>query len=231
MADPRVAAGMARQLALRRQTLAGGAQHLGWKSGFASAAARERFGTAGPLFGFLTDRGLRPSGSSIPTGGWKQAVLEAEIAIHLGRDVPAGTAPAEIRAAIAGLGAAIEVADFDPQLVDVEAILAGDIFHRHVLLGPPDGSRAGLSTADVSAVVTADGAEVARSTDPAALTTELVVVLGQLAATLEECGEHLRAGDVVIGGSLIPPMAVTAGPLYRVEVEPLGGLEVRFREE
>jgi 2-keto-4-pentenoate hydratase len=221
---------MARQLTVRRQVLAGGAQHLGWKAGFASAAARERFGTAGPLFGFLTDGGLLPSGSSISIDGWTRAVLEAEIAIHLGRDLPAGAAPAEIRAAIAGLGAAIEVADFDPELVDVESILAGDIFHRHLLLGPPDPSRAGLRTADVGAIVTADGAEVARSTDPAALTTELVVVLGQLAVTLEEFGERLRAGDVVIGGSLIPPMAVTAGPLYRVEVEPLGSLEVRFTE-
>jgi 2-keto-4-pentenoate hydratase len=221
---------MAEQLKLRRRTLAGGARHLGWKAGFASAAARERFGTAGPLFGFLTDRGLLPSGSRIPIDGWTRAVLEAEIAVHLGRDLPAGAAPPEIRAAIAGLGAAIEVADFDPLLVDVEAILAGDIFHRYVLLGPPDAARTGLRTADVGVVVAADSAEVARSTDPAALTTELVDVLGQLAATLEECGERLRAGDVVIGGSLIPPMAVTAGPLYRVEIEPLGGLEVRFQE-
>jgi 2-keto-4-pentenoate hydratase len=221
---------MAAQLARRDELLRAGARRLGWKSGFASAAAKARFGTTSPLFGFLTDRGLLPSGSSIAIGGWTQAVLEPEIAVHLGRDLAAGASTTEIRASIAGLGAAIEVADFDPALTEVESILAGGIFHRAVLLGAPSPAHAGYQTADVSAVVTADGTEVARSAEPAALTGELVDTLGLLAAALEECGEHLRAGDVVITGSLLPPIAVAAGPLYRAVIEPLGALEVRFLE-
>jgi 2-keto-4-pentenoate hydratase len=173
---------------------------------------------------------LLPSGSSIPIGGWTRAVLEPEIAVHLGRDLPSGAEPDEIRASIAALGAAIEIADFDASITDPEGILSGDIFHRHVVLGPPDPSRAGLKTADVSAVVSRDGDEVARSSYPAALTGELLDTLGQLAAALEDCGEQLRAGDVVIAGSLVRPVEVAAGSLYRAEIEPLGALEVRFQE-
>src|SRR3981081_3045464 len=80
IADPRVVAGMAAQLARRAKLLDSGVRHLGWKAGFASAPARERFGTTGPLVGFLTDRGLLRSGSSITVDGWTQPVLEAEIA-------------------------------------------------------------------------------------------------------------------------------------------------------
>jgi 2-keto-4-pentenoate hydratase len=221
---------MASQLALRRQLLSGGARHLGWKCGFASAPARKQLGTSAPLFGFLTDRGLLPSGSSIAIEGWAQAVLEPEIAVHLGRDLPAAAAPATIRQSIAALGPAIEIADSDPSVTDVEGILSGDIFHRHVLLGPPDASRAGLRTEDVSAVVSADGVEIARSSYPAALTGELVDTLAQLAAALEDCGERLLAGDIVIAGSLVRPIAVAAGSFYRAEIELLGTLEVRFQE-
>jgi 2-keto-4-pentenoate hydratase len=221
---------MAAQLERRDQLLGAGARRLGWKAGFASAAAKERLGTTGPLFGFLTDRGLLPSGSRIAIGGWTRAVLEPEIAVHLGRDLAAGASTAEIRASIAALGAAIEVADSDPSVNEVEAILAGDIFHRHVFLGAPNARYAGYQTADVSAAVTADGVEVARSNEPAALTGELVETLGLLAAALEDCGELLRAGDVVITGSLLPPIAVAAGPLYRAVIEPFGALEVRFLE-
>jgi 2-keto-4-pentenoate hydratase len=230
IADPRVTAGMAAQLALRGQLLGAGAKHLGWKCGFASAPARKQLGTSAPLFGFLTDRGLLPSGSSIAIEGWIGAVLEPEIAVHLGRDLPPGAGPDEIRESIAALGPAIEVADFDPSVTEVEAILSGDIFHRHVLLGPPDASHAGFQTAEVSAVVSSDGLEIARSSYPAALTGELVDTLGQLAAALRDCGERLRAGDIVIAGSLVRPIAVAAGSLYRAEIEPLGALEVRFQE-
>ncbi len=221
---------MTTQLALRRQLLGAGARHLGWKCGFASAPARKQLGTSAPLFGFLTDRGLLPSGSSIAIGGWTRAVLEPEIAIHLGSDLPAAAAPGTIRESIAALGPALEVADSDPSVTDVEGILSGDIFHRHVLLGPPVASRAGFRTEDVGAVVSADGVEIARSSYPIALTGELVDTLAQLAAALEDCGEQLRAGDIVIAGSLVRPIAVAAGSFYRAEIEPLGALEVRFQE-
>jgi 2-keto-4-pentenoate hydratase len=221
---------MAAQLARRRQLIDAGARHLGWKAGFASAAVRERLGTTGPLFGYLTDRGLLAAGSAIVIAGWTRPVLEAEVAVHLAGDVPAGASPDEVRAVVAGLGAALEVADLDPSVLDVEAILAGDIFHRHVVLGPPDASRTGYPTAGVTAVITADGAEVAHSSDPVALTGEWVEVLQQLASTLEDCGERLRSGDVVITGSLVAPVAVKAGPRYRAEIEPFGALEVHFQE-
>jgi 2-keto-4-pentenoate hydratase len=221
---------MVAQLALRTRMLEAGALHLGWKCGFASAPARKQLGTSAPLFGFLTDRGLRPSGSSISIAGWTRAVLEPEIAVHLGSDLPMAATPDQIEASIAALGPALEIADPDPSVTEVEAILAGDIFHRHLLLGPPDSSRARLRTADVSAVVSRDGDEIARTSHPAALTGELAETIGHLAAALEGCGERLRAGDIVIAGSLVRPIAVAAGSLYRAEIEPLGALEVRFQE-
>jgi 2-keto-4-pentenoate hydratase len=39
-------------------------------------------------------------------------------------------------------------------------------------------------------------------------------------------GEHLRAGDVVITGSIVPPLNVAPGERITAEIEPLGSLTV-----
>src|SRR5207247_3113489 len=68
---------------------------------------------------------------------------EPEIAVHMGKDLPGGTDRAATISAIAALGPAIELADLNPPPDDVEVTLAGNIFHRYVILGPPDRARAG----------------------------------------------------------------------------------------
>jgi 2-keto-4-pentenoate hydratase len=220
---------MAAQLALRRELLSSGAKHLGWKVGFGTKAAMERLGTQRPLFGFLTDRGLLHPGATVSVAGWTRAVFEPEIAVHLGSDVPAGATGAAVRAAIAGLGPAVELADSDPAVQDVEKILSGDIFHRHMLLGPVDESRAGGSVTGIETRVSRDGEEIAKALDASA-PGNLVAILQALAALLGDNNEALRAGDVVISGSLVPPIEVGPGQALRAEINPLGSLEVRFQE-
>ena len=134
---------MRRQTALRHERLASGAKVAGWKVGFGAPAAKEKLKLAAPLIGFLLDRAILASGSKVSLQGWHKPVAEPEIAIHFGQDVPAGADDATIRAAIAALGPAIELADADAPMDDVEAILAGDIFQRYVVLGPREASRAG----------------------------------------------------------------------------------------
>jgi 2-keto-4-pentenoate hydratase len=228
-ADQRVTNGMAAQMSMRHERLSSGARHLGWKVGFSTQAAMARMSISAPLFGFMTDQSLLTSGSALSIAGWTRAVLEPEVAVHLGSDVPAGAYEARVRAAISGLSPAVEIADFDPDIQDVEGILACNIFHRHVLLGPVDRTRAGASIAALLAVVFRDGEKVAGASGPADFTGETVVILQALAETLEASGEALRAGDVVITGSLVPPVKVGTGQVMRAEISPLGEIEVRFQ--
>jgi 2-keto-4-pentenoate hydratase len=221
---------MAAQMAKRREVLSTGARHLGWKAGFGTKAAMERMGTSAPLFGFLTDRGGLEPGSTVSIAGWTRAVFEPEIAVHIGADIPSGANEAEVRAAIWGLGPAVELADLDASVQDVESILAADIFHRHVLLGPVDTTRAGGSVEGVEARLLRDGEEIGRTSDPTALNGDIVAVLQALAEVLQANGEALRSGDVVITGSLVPPVDVRPGEVLRAEISPLGEIEVRFQE-
>jgi 2-keto-4-pentenoate hydratase len=225
--DERVAAGMRLQLAARAERLRAGDRPLGWKVGFGSAAAMARLGIDRALVGFLLRGNLLPDGAEVPLDGWAAPALEPEIAVHLARDVPPGASRDDVRQAVAGLSAAIELADVDPPPADVRAILAGDIFHRHVLLGPV---RDGVTATDgVRARVLLDGSPVARTDDVTALTGEAVEVVRRTAEVLEACGEQLRGGEVVITGSVVPPLAVVAGQTVTVDFGKLGGLTVSLR--
>jgi 2-keto-4-pentenoate hydratase len=220
----RIRRGTAAMLELRRTRLAEGDRPLGWKVGFGSPAAFELLGTDRPLVGFLTDRGLVDDGATVAVGGWTQPMLEPEIAVHLARDVAGDATQADVRAAIRGLSAAIELADVDSPATDPEPIIAGNIFHRHVLLGPVDEGR---TTADgIHGRLLRDGREIAATDTPEAATGELAEVVRLTAELLAAGGERLRAGDVVITGSIVPPVKVAPGERITAEIEPLGSLTV-----
>jgi 2-keto-4-pentenoate hydratase len=220
--DPRIERGMRAMLELRRARLAAGQRPLGWKVGFGAPAALDRLGIDRPLVGFLTDRGMLEDGAEVAIGDWAAPMLEAEIAVHLARDVGE-----DVREAIAGLSAAIELADVDPPSTDPEAILAGNIYHRHVLLGSLDRERS--STTGISARLVRDGEELAHTGTPEALTGDVVEVVRLTAELLSASGERLRAGDVVITGSIFPPLAIAPGERVTAEVPPLGSLTVALR--
>jgi 2-keto-4-pentenoate hydratase len=219
---------MRAQLARRRERLAAGERPLGWKVGFGAPAALERLGTDGPLVGYLTDGGLVRGGAEpVSVEGWANPWFEAEVAVHVARDVPGGADRDTVREAIAGLGPAIELADVDPPPGgDPEEILAGNIFHRRVILGPVDEGR--RSAEGISGRVLRNGEEVDRTDDPQALTGELVQVVRHVAAVLARNGETLRAGEVVITGAVVPPLPVRAGDALVAELPPLGSVRVRL---
>ena len=207
--------GMRAMLELRAERLAAGDRHLGWKVGFGAPAAMERLGIDRPLAGFLTHGGLLPDGARVEIGDWTAPALETEIAVRIGPDLGIG-----------GLAAAIELADVHPPPSDPEAVLSGNIFHRHVLLGPVHEDR--RDAAGIGARLVRDGEEVARTDDPEALTGRLADVIAVTGANLEAAGERLRPGDIVITGTVLPPLPVEPGQRVRAELGPLGGLTVEL---
>lgn len=225
--DARVLAGTRAMLALQRRQVADGAGRLGWKAAFGSPSGQAALGLDRPLVGFLTRDRLLEAGASASVEGWVRPMLEAEIAVHIGCDLPASPEVADVRDAVAGLSAAIELADLDPPPTDLVQILSGNIFHRHVMLGE---LHPGVTDASgVRATVTRDGAEVGRTDDPQALTGQIVEVVASMAGTLAQVDERLLAGDVVITGAVVPPLEIGPGDHLTVELTGLGALEVTLR--
>jgi len=206
--DPRVQRGMKAQLGMREQRLLAGAKPLGWKVGFGAPAAKARLGISAPLIGFMTDRSLVQSGAATSLSGWSNPVAEPEVAVYIGRDLAAGADRATASAAIAALGPAIEVVDVYQPPDDPEAVLSGNIYHRHVLLGSRDADRAAGKLDGLAGRVMRNGNEFANITDLQANTGDILDIVRHVASMLAAFGERLRVDDVIICGSVVPPIPI-----------------------
>jgi 2-keto-4-pentenoate hydratase len=228
--DPRVVRGMTAQLKLRRQRLDGGDKPLGWKVGFGTPAQLKQLNITGPLVGFLTQNARIAPGSTVSLAGWAKPVAEPEVAVHIGRDLAAGATPEAAAAAIAGISPAFELADVHEPAADPERILSHNIYQRHVVLNGSTPARVGGAADGLTCRIMRRGAEFARTTDPQANTGRWVDIVSHVAQVLAAFGERLRAGEVIITGSVVPPIAVEPDDNdLAFALDPVGTISVRFQ--
>jgi 2-keto-4-pentenoate hydratase len=121
------------------------------------------------------------------------------------------------------------VVDLDRPLDDLHAILAGNVFHRGVLLGDFDAARVG-GDLDGLAVAVRRGGEDAGSVSVAESYRDLAETVRMVSRRLVLMGESLRAGQFVIAGSLTPILPVAAGDEVRADFGPLGTLAMEFTD-
>lgn len=211
MIDDRVKRGMQAQLDVWRHRVIAGERPLGWKVGFGAPAAMSALDIRQPLVGYLMQSGIMASESELSYSDFTLPAIEPEIAVYLGADLDGGSDEATIKAAISGLGPAIEIADvrFAPT-VGVEKILAGNIYQRGVVLGTVDECRAGARLTSLTAAIRCNGFDVDTPDDLESNTGRLLDVVAAVADTLAAMGERLRAGDLIIAGSIVPPFMLDA---------------------
>jgi 2-keto-4-pentenoate hydratase len=229
---PLIKKGMTAQLAKRRARIAAGEKPLGWKVGLGAPATMERLKLAAPIVGFLMQRGLLLSGSTASLAGYIKPVAEPEICVRMARDLPSGASAEEAAAAVKEIFPAIELADLDPApaIDNLDAVLEGDIFQRHIVLC--GNTRAGANTSGLTSRVFRHGKEANVTTDPEALTGKLPDIVAHVASTLAAFGEKLAAGDVIITGSITPPLVIEPDETELVHVlEPIGEVSIRFSRD
>jgi 2-keto-4-pentenoate hydratase len=227
--DPRIARGMAKQLATRRERIAAGEKPLGWKVGLGAPALMERLGIKAPAVGYLMQRALLLSGSSVSFAGWTKPVAECEIAVRMAREVGGGATPESAAAAVKEIFPAIELADFEPPPTpdNLDQVIGNDIYQRHAVLAGI--TRPGASLAGLTSKLIRRGAEAASTQDPEALTGKLPDIVAHVANTLAAYGEKLAAGDVIITGSITAPIVLEQDETELIHLlEPIGEVSVGF---
>ena len=194
-------------LTRRREILAQGAEPLGWKVGFNVPEIQQKLGIDAPLAGFLTT-------DSLIEGEWDEypVVVESEVAVEIGGD----------GRSIVALLPALELADPPDLDLEIEQILAGNIFHRAVAFGPR------VETAEPGAARILVNGEEQHSIDAERTSANLEAMVEAVAARLEAAGEELRPGERIITGVLAPPHQAQEGDTVRLELEALGSVELRF---
>jgi 2-keto-4-pentenoate hydratase len=95
----------------------------------------------------------------------------------------------------------------------------------------PDNApaRAGAAALGLMCRVKRRGSEFARTDDPQANTGKWVDIVRHVADVLAACGERLRGGEIIITGSVVPPLTIEPGEdAIAFEVDPIGAVAVRF---
>lgn len=229
---PLIRKGMLAQLETRRARLEQGEKPLGWKVGLGAPATMQKLALTAPAVGFLLQSGELPSGTTVSLKNYKRPVAEPEIAVRMARDFGPGATARDALAAVASIQPAIELADLDilPAPDNLDAVLAGNIFHRHVVLGRQ--TRTGGALDGIVSVVTRRGVEFNRTADPEALTGKLADIVAYVANLLAAFGERLKAGEIVIIGSItLPPLIEPDETDFVHALDPIGEVRVNFTRD
>lgn len=205
----------------------------GWKIAATSKAGQEHIGVTEPLAGRLFKNFVLQDGASLPAAPLHMAVMEAEFAFHMARDLaPRGAAyeQAEVCDAVAALHLAIEVPDARFERfaeIGPAQIVADDAFASWFLLGPEvlHWRHLDLSAQQVLALkndaLAAEGIGANALGDPR-------IALTWLANHLAQRGIGLKEGDIVTTGTCIAPAAIAPGDQMVAEFLGLGRVTVGF---
>ncbi|MCW2493453.1 MAG: tesE [Frankiales bacterium] len=206
----------------RELALSSGRTILGYKVGLTSVAMQEQMGVAEPDFGALTDDMLINDGV-MRLDSFLQPRIEAEIALVLGADLGGGgVTAADVRAATTFARPSLEIidsriADWQLSLIDT---VADNASSGAYVLGEPVPIT-GLDLQAVEAVVQINDVERARGFGSAAL-GDPAEAAAWLANRLSDFGLVLRAGSVVMTGSLHASMPVSRGDVVTASFSGLG---------
>ncbi|MGH6891047.1 MAG: 2-keto-4-pentenoate hydratase [Dongiaceae bacterium] len=206
---------------------------LGWKIAATSKAGQAHIGVTEPLAGRLFANFVLQDGARLPAAPLHMAVVEAEFAFLMGRNLePEGAKydMAEVCDAVAALHLAIEIPDARFERfaeIGPAQIVADDAFASWFLLGPKvrDWSRLDLPGQKVrllkNGALAAEGIGANALGDPR-------MALTWLANHLATRGIGLKAGDVVTTGTCITPPMIAPGDDVVAEFVGLGQVAAGF---
>ncbi len=211
-----------------------GQRVAGWKIAATSVAGQRHIAVDGPLAGRLLSGRVREPGARVPLDGNGMRVAEAEFAFRFRKPLPARHDPFsldEVMDAVESLHPAIEVPDSrytDFLTVGAPQLIADTACACWVMFGPAADD--GWRDRDMAghAVRAYRNGEGAGEGSGAHVLGDPRVALTWLANELRTFGDGLRAGEMVITGTCLPPVALTPGDRVRMDFGTMGTIEAAF---
>ncbi|MEW5248405.1 2-oxopent-4-enoate hydratase [Microbulbifer discodermiae] len=211
--------------------LESGERVIGKKIGLTSKAVQTMLKVDQPDFGYLTDKMAFSQGQEMPISEQLiQPKAEGEIAFILKKDLMGpGITNAEVLAATECVMPCFEVIDsrIENWQIKIQDTIADNASCGLFILGDKavDPRKVDLTTCGM--VVEKNGAVISTGAGAAALGSPVNCV-AWLANTLGQFGIALKAGEVILSGSLVPLAPVQAGDHMCVSIGGIGSASVRF---
>jgi len=218
------------QQRLNARRIDAGERVIGKKIGVTSKAVMDMLGVYQPDFGLLTDAMVYNDGDAIPARSLIQPKAEGEIAFILKQDLQGpGISAADVLAATEGVMACFEIVDsrIRDWKIRIQDTVADNASCGVFVLGDRliDPRHVDLNTCGM--VFEKNGEIVGTGAGAAALGAPANAV-AWLANTMGRLGLSLKAGEVILSGSLAAMVPVKAGDNLRVTIGGIGGCSVRF---
>jgi 2-keto-4-pentenoate hydratase len=205
---------------------------VGYKVGLTSATMQKFCGIDHPIAGVVLAKRLLRSGASVRRADYGRLGLEFEVAVRINSDVPVTAAPCTadmIAPHVGGVGTAIELVDdraADYSSLDVLSLIADNSWNGGIVL-----SEFSPQWPDLEAILgraTKNGAALGEGHGRDILGHPFNSV-AWLATQLNSRGVGLKAGQVVMTGSVMKTDFPDAAASYRFDFEGLGVVEVQVR--
>ena len=226
-----VAEGAAAQLALAG--LGGNIPPGGFKIGATAKRMQDYLGLTGPAPGFMPAAGLLVSGTTLRFADFIQPGVECEIVVKLARDLPPGPCTAEQATdAVGEFTAGIEVVENrygDIAELGTPTLIADQVYHAACVRGQTGGMDwHALNIPELVGRMAVDG--VVRMEGKAGdLLGHPMNCLAWLAASpVAAAFGGLKAGQVVMLGSVTPPIWLEGPCRVTVDFSPLPLVELQF---
>jgi 2-keto-4-pentenoate hydratase len=206
---------------------------VGYKIGCTSPVMQQYLGIPHPCAGGVFAKGVYDSGVSLASDDFIRVGVECEIAVRLARDLAPSQAPFTPDMAAQAIEAylpAIEIVDdryLDWQSLGAPTLVADDFFAAGCVLGKPVARSATPDLHNVVGRAFINDVEAGQGTGADVL-GHPHNALAWLANHLAASGKHLRAGEIVLTGSLVKTVWLKPGDRVMMDLRGLGSVGATF---
>jgi 2-keto-4-pentenoate hydratase len=181
-----------------------------------------------PCGGMIFAQRIHASPAQIDSGTFISLVVECELAVRLSRDLPGSLTPytrADARAAVGTVMAAFELIE-DRHAVykstNALSLIADNAWNGGIVLGPEIAPPAGHDLDGITGMLEVNGVANRHGT-----TDDPMGALAWVANLAASHGRPMKAGQVVITGSVIPTLPIGLTDTFRFSLDGIGATEMR----
>jgi 2-oxo-3-hexenedioate decarboxylase/2-keto-4-pentenoate hydratase len=207
-------------------------KRVGYKIACTTKVMQDYLRIPNPCSAGVFAAGVHRSGAILRQDDFRRIGIECEIAVRFGRDLPSldrDFTPSDVRDAVATYMPAVEIVDdryVDWRTTDTPTLIADDFFAAGCVLGEPVYAD---DVGDIAATIgrtTINQVEVGRGIGKDVMGHPLNA-LAWLANTLAARGIALKAGEIVLTGSLVETKWLNRGDEATIDVSGLGKIDMR----